>query len=597
MARNAFRSAVRCLARVALCLGALGVWAGAWAGLRPLPVDRAAFLLSDASAPPAVTQAWVDVALPDNWSGTRRQAEGIGWYRIAFDVADPAGEPLAVLIRRLSMNGEIFLNGTRLFSGGRMSPPVTHNWNVPFFVELPSALLRPGRNDLHVRVFAFRNSNGGLGRVWIGPADALHQDYLGVQAVHTKGAVVSFSVAVLAAFIGIAGWWRMGHDPLYGLFGLAMTCWAVRYTNYFVQDVPFDKVAYSLVVNSAQGWFFVFFTPFLLHLAGLQRRWVLPVLAAMGAVGTLSIWGAFQGWVPLRAVIGLWSFVWVPGALVLLGVSSRLAWKERSPRSTMAAVVVWLYVPLTLRELLITSNVMPFDDSYVAHYVGIPLALLIAWMLVQRAVDSGRLAAHAIIARERATFDERQRLTQDMHDGLGLQLNAALRAVESSDEARRDVAGVLRACLDELRLIVDASSNEEGDLLPRLATLRMRLQPRLEAAGLRVEWRMEEFPPQFRLPLEATIQVLRIVQEALNNVLKHAQARRIQISARATPQAVVLEVRDDGRGFDTAAATIGRGLGGMQRRAMKAGVGLQIESSEGGTCVRITLPLTAGQPQ
>ena len=202
-------------------------------------LSAAAFVLSDAADPPGAEGGWATVALPDNWSSSRRDVQGIGWYRMQFDYAGDASAGdasagLAVLVQRICMNGEIFVNGVRVLSGGNMSAPITRNWNTPFFVEIPSALLKAGPNRLDIRVFAYRNSNGGLGTVQLGPSASLRAEYGFLYALHVKGAIISFAVAMVAAFAGGVAWWRMNRDPIYGFFGLAMLAWTVRYFNYFV---------------------------------------------------------------------------------------------------------------------------------------------------------------------------------------------------------------------------------------------------------------------------------------------------------------------------------------------------------------------------
>lgn len=567
-------------------------------------ITDARFVLSDSALPPPAGSAWASVRLPDNWSSSRRGVQGIGWYRMELPRMElplqaTAQPHVAVLIRRLSMNGELFVNGVRVLSGGRMGPVATRNWNVPFFVEIPATLLHAdGANVLHVRVFAYRNSNGGLGTVFVGDAATLQRQHLALQALHVNGAVLSFAVALVAAFIGVVAWWRMGRDAMYGLFGLAMMAWAVRYANYFVQETPIDPLLFAVAVYSAQGWFFVFFTPFFLRLAQLHWPLAERALLAMGVAGTLGIYAAFQGMAPLWLVVLLWSFVWVPGSLALLALSARHAWKSRSVVAWLAAAIVWLYVPLTIRELLITADFMPFDGSYIAHYVGVPLALLISWMLIDRVVTAARDTAMAELARARATFDERQRITQDMHDGLGLQLNAALRVIERGQSGHAKHAELLRACLDELRLIVDSSDADNGHLLLLLASLRARLQPRLNAIGIQVRWLMDAFPQQLQLSPQASLQILRIVQEAINNTIKHAQAGSIEFEAAtgSRPGAVALHVRDDGIGFALPAGGAGiatgtgKGLSGMQRRAAAAGVALAVTSTAAGTCIRLDIP-------
>ena len=572
------------------------------AGAATVPTQdivQARFVLRDDATPPPDSAHWAEVTLPDNWSATRREAQGIAWYRMAFTREADAPDGVGILVRRLSMNGEFFVNGQRVLSGGHMVEPVTRNWNHPFFVEVPAALLHTGRNVLDVRIYAYRNANSGLGTVEVGDIDVLRARHAFLYALHVKGALVSFAVALVAAFIGIVCWWRMGREATYGLFGLAMLAWAVRYANYFVQDVPLPPLAYGLVVYSAQGWFFICFTPFLLRLTRLHWPRIERGLVAMGVLGTVGILAAFEGWVPLAWVIAIWLAIWLPGSAVLLLVSTRHAMRARSVPATLAALVAWLYVPLTVRELLITANVLPFDASYVAHYVGIPLVLLITWMLVDRVLAAAGAAAQAELARERAAFDERQRITQDMHDGLGLQLGAALRMAERGVVDGPAFAGALQACMDELRLIVDSSASGSGEFLSLLGNLRFRLQPRLEAIGLRLHWQMDAFPDAVVLPPAMALQILRIVQEALHNAVRHAHAAVLHIeAARSTqPGHVALVVRDDGTGYRPGAVQPGRGLLGMQRRAAELGLQLQMRTGSAGTAVQIDIPLapaTAG---
>ena len=87
------------------------------------------------------------------------------------------------------------------------------------------------------------------------------------------------------------------------------------------------------------------------------------------------------------------------------------------------------------------------------------------------------------------------------------------------------------------------------------------------------------------------LEVLRLLQEALANIIKHAGARSIAISAQGAEAGVLVQVVDDGVGFDTAQPDAGRGLPNMRERARLLGGRLTIESSRGGgTAVRLWLP-------
>jgi signal transduction histidine kinase len=146
-----------------------------------------------------------------------------------------------------------------------------------------------------------------------------------------------------------------------------------------------------------------------------------------------------------------------------------------------------------------------------------------------------------------------------------------------------------------LRLVVDSAASDSGEFLPLLASLRIRMQSKLESIGISIQWQMQRFPDGLVLPPGMSMQVLRIVQETINNALKHAQASLItfEVVDSSKPRHIALMVRDNGIGFVPDAvtpATAGRGLSGMQRRAASVGVGLVVASSAGGTSVQIDIP-------
>ncbi|MCS6843951.1 MAG: sensor histidine kinase [Caldilineales bacterium] len=91
---------------------------------------------------------------------------------------------------------------------------------------------------------------------------------------------------------------------------------------------------------------------------------------------------------------------------------------------------------------------------------------------------------------------------------------------------------------------------------------------------------------------EAEVTLLRAVQEALANVCKHAQARRVSVTLSYMEDQVTLDVQDDGVGFDPSAATEGFGLAAMRQRVEQLGGSVAVESAPGhGTTVAVMLPL------
>jgi signal transduction histidine kinase len=194
---------------------------------------------------------------------------------------------------------------------------------------------------------------------------------------------------------------------------------------------------------------------------------------------------------------------------------------------------------------------------------------------------------------QQSVLQERQRVMQDMHDGLGSALSSSLVLIERGALDVSQTAAVLRECIDDLRLVVDSLEPTSKDLSTLLGMLRYRLQHRIEAAGVQLRWQMDDLPALDWLEPSLALDLLRVTQEAIANALKHAAAAELALTVRHAGDYIELSLRDDGRGFDrAAAAAAGRGLRGMRMRAQRLHAQLTIDSSPGGgTTVRLCLPI------
>ena len=178
-----------------------------------------------------------------------------------------------------------------------------------------------------------------------------------------------------------------------------------------------------------------------------------------------------------------------------------------------------------------------------------------------------------------------------MHDGFGSTL-ATARILLGNGGTVDDARVALDECRDDLRLVVDTLGNDDGRLDWALADFRHRLTERLKGSAVDVAFDVDlKGAPS--LPQRTQLQLLRIVQEAVTNALRHASARSITVRAHwdADDGAVVVVVSDDGRGFtpprDGAGGTTGRGLVNMARRARSIGATLAITPGTPGTRVAV----------
>jgi two-component system, NarL family, sensor histidine kinase DegS len=212
-----------------------------------------------------------------------------------------------------------------------------------------------------------------------------------------------------------------------------------------------------------------------------------------------------------------------------------------------------------------------------------------------------RTPMDAVIEAQEA---ERSRLAREVHDGPAQALSNAIFQVEHVERLVESDPALARS---ELRFLRELLRRELGDVRSFISELR---PPRLEELGLNgsIHEVVEQMGTLTGLPIDASLEagseglgggaqtvVLRVVQEALQNVRKHAAASSASVATRIEGRDWVVEVRDDGRGFDPGAvAAHGRrnyGLQFMRERAELIGARLDVRSRpDGGTVVRLAIP-------
>jgi signal transduction histidine kinase len=205
--------------------------------------------------------------------------------------------------------------------------------------------------------------------------------------------------------------------------------------------------------------------------------------------------------------------------------------------------------------------------------------------------------------REKAVLDERNRLARELHDAVTQTLFSASLLAEAIPKSWQEDPAEAEMLLNDLRQLSRGALAEMRTLLLELrpavlADVEMRelLRQLTEAAGARENIKFHlESEEESKLPLDVHFCFYRIAQEALNNIVKHAQCENVTIIYKAIsnavdqPLEVELNIRDDGVGFDLTKTPPERmGLGIMQERAQSIGADLSISSQEGqGTRVQL----------
>lgn len=203
--------------------------------------------------------------------------------------------------------------------------------------------------------------------------------------------------------------------------------------------------------------------------------------------------------------------------------------------------------------------------------------------------------------REQIIEDEHKRIAVEIHDELGQVLTAALLRLRLLEKTLAKTDATLAEDVKEVESLLDSAylgmKNIASSLYPSVIAFGFR--PALEWLAERllapagIVWRIESPEPAPALEQPQAVALFRIVQEALNNIVRHAAATQVTIALARGPAGLVLEVTDDGAGFDPEkrAGGFSFGLMGIRERAQALAGHAEIISGQGkGSTIRVTLP-------
>jgi signal transduction histidine kinase len=598
--------------------------AGGCSGVQPVTqarriASRAGTLLDDR------TVALPD-ALPLAWRSERVQ------LRYVIDVAGCAasssaalslfrvGAPFAVRADGVSLDS---LLGNRRFEEAIQphdGAPI-FNGRIPNLIGLPAAT-----RSVEVVLLTLPYLQTGLAPLSVGPTNALMPLALTNVERVIGYADAAAGVMLVLALLGSILWLQRRHDMGFLWMMLACVCWSIRALAYFDRNVylppiwfeqlnPFNILltavalcAATLTTMAPRGvlatgsaetaWRRQARQALVFALVSSALAIVVGIMADTGAMlvrsyvqlwglclSLATIWWVWCGRIPMqplyrKAIIGAYAGLIACAAhdmaLVYGGVDAT------SPSYLFWGFTVVLLVYALITGDYIVSTLNRAENSNLEleqRIAGKSAELEQSYQQLRKTEMAGALSS--------ARLQERERLLRDMHDGLGAQLMTALRGVERAALNRDQIAQSLQDGVDELRMLMD-SADMGSDLSAALAAWRNRWDNRLGAAGVQLHWHLDDSIDGLQLDSDALLQIMRILQEAATNVVKHANARNLHVQARLLSQSaqtwLVIVARDDGHGLpqqDTLRSQ--RGLRNMGHRAAQIGARLEVSNHDDGS--------------
>ena len=585
----------------------------------PIVLRHAQFLRSDAVNEPPADAGWQPIDLPHRIPNPAGATLPVYWYSATFSLAAPRND-LWLLFPILRTGGKIYLNGRQIDEILGADADHQVRWFQPFMLFVPPALMQPGVNRISVRV-ATREPLTSFGEFRVGQRSQLDDTFNTYRLLESTSLTITSVISLVTSVLMFTLWWRRRQETAYGLFGVAALLWGLRSVIIPITEVPLSYwLLWRYLYYLATGGFVAWLGVFLLVYSGSPMPRLRRLMLANWFIGSTAflIVGA-----PLRlAMDRYWVISFIPFMLFAIIALARFAFRRRTLANYALVLAMLLTLALGVHDYLVHQGFMGMQEIYLLH-LGIPAFLMVmAAVLLDRFIDSltqaessnERLAQRVAereaslalnyeqlraLERDHAAGEERQRIMQDMHDGVGSQLLSTLVMMQRGPVSQPHIVGLLQECLDDMRLAIDSLAPNDPDMLAALGNFRFRMAARFSQMGIRFQWHNIDMPEQCMIAPHAGLQVLRILQEALTNVLKHAHASEVDVTFRFTPSMLTIAVHDDGvgsaggsdSGSSDASPPAGRGMANMVLRAGRIGGRLRMLEVPSGYAIELSVPL------
>ncbi|WP_165782332.1 sensor histidine kinase [Solilutibacter silvestris] len=572
----------------------------------------------DATQPPAA--GWVPVKLMDEWNSRWPGYSGVVWYRIRWNQMDGSA-PVGLLLDYTCMAAEVRLNGSVIDRDYSLVEPLSRKWHVPRYYLVQAPLLRQGQNELLVRVSGMSAYQPGFGTVSVGDPATLQASFNEAVFIRRDLQILDFAIGIVMASLFGLFWLLRRQDTTYGWYAISGLFGGLYGSNYIADSTwPFPTTnMWQSFIAACFVAMVVAHAIFLLRYC--DRRWP-RIERALLLIATLALVlvPIIPDWMgPQRNTYLLPAIVFVYAANLAF-----IAYALRHRRSDYLVLAACVSVPL----------VMSFHDLAVylcwmkaSTYLGAllsPLTVLgMGFVLAYRFANTMKRVegfnaeltheVHAATSQLGETLNqqhalelahsragERLQLVRDLHDGFGGTLVGTIAELKQAPEdmAKSRIVDILSEMRDDLRLVIDSTAREHADLAELIVPLRHRASRLLEAADIEDHWSIQGLEG-VDIGSVRSLDLLRLLQEALTNVFKHSRARRVDVTLEISGSNLRLQVRDDGVGMASAdpepraSREGGAGMASMRLRAQRLKATFDVNRREDGTVVNLLMPLMA----
>ena len=546
-------------------------------------------------------------------------------FLIPFEI-DRRRDDLAFFLGATPGLQEIKLNGSVIQPNVPLDTLRGASDGTALYYMLPTSRLRVGQNEIQVFVET-QSTILALAPYHIGPATEAARATNMVNLITNNVPIIAISFLIFATLLCFVTNWPSEDRQRIRSLMLLMSTWAAR-TYFITFQTPFELpfLITSFIYYLLEVSVIFAFARHLLAGEAKTARWMqwltwcwLAILAYLLIITTAGfvVGPAVRYWFKALAYLNSTLLL----VLALSGLAA-LAWGVAVRRD--GRWLERLALMFCLLALSVDAGDSSFDLSvpfashlaltfYAAAPAGLLLGLGVVASIAREASEARRtvVQSNEILAAKlteqnaelersydaqkqvlgrQVMLEERQRIVRDMHDGIGGQLLGLMMQVRSRGVEQKQVEEGLQSSIADLRLIVDSMDTADEGLAETLRSFDHRVRPQVEAAGMAFNAEHGLDDGTSGPGPRPTLQILRILQEAVTNAMRHSGATQVALaSGKGDDGHVWLSIKDNGKGMPEEIKG-GRGLTSMRSRAEAVGGSLDIQSDASGTLLLLKLP-------
>ena len=529
-------------------------------GKYKIPAGEVSFRKTDVQLPS--TRFYIEQAEGDMNEQFYSRTTGARRFHFQFDEADLVDGPKTIYIPSTGGSARLGVSGS--YAGlatphGFFAPSFGTHWQS---FDVPRHFLLPGRNRIDIYLNE-DTTRSGVRQIYFGPRDEIQSAIKTQQNwmdLTPKIARIGFGLCALMCLGGIFIAQRKTDFLAMGLLSLTL----------------FFQGLYPLLQDTA-----------LFSGSAQFIRFALPVVALLGVIIAILA-RKDRAHVVSGYYLGLALFALIGPLLAMLFLVSPIFF---SGQMFVATLMLLGALPLLF--------IMSGHDLFAA-FMRRQSRLQQLTLKVSEQSEALDEKTELIVKemRQRALMEERQRFTRDIHDGIGGTLLSLLLQIRTGDINRKTIAEEIQLGIQDLRMVVDSIDHIGEDLNVILETFKARVSPQMSVARITLNWQQPD-NIQGRLTGESggTLHLYRILQEAMTNIVRHAQATKVDfiITQPTDYSSLDITIKDNGIGItENDEDGAGNGLKNIRTRTKMIGAQFTIKPAidGSGTEQKLTIPLS-----